>query len=264
MDLTKKQKKTIRSEEMFKLEIGNSLKEEFKQRNLNNKFGVFSFLNQPFVIWILSALLFTLFPFLYSEYSKDKMRDVQIQKIDLELSYRLRSINISDSVFSPYIIYNKLLRFRLGPNLFEEFKERRSESLIYELYTLSDDSKKLELAKAFRATVFIPELADSLLLNELVSDSIYVTYDPNKLNIFQNMLIYEIFNPKYVTYWATPGGAVGKYKPPESISVIDYLSSFKDGVAAIDTVKIPYKTKLESALSDINIPRWRNIALGLD
>lgn len=171
---------------------------------------IWDFFNSNLVLWVLSLIALNLIPLFYAKYSEclkqKSFRIEQMQKLDQEIEGRIYQLyekierNI-DSIngISKDEIKNLLWDFKLSPlnsqqgfyNVYPEFRNRNSISLIIELLGLCDNKNE---SKKIR------EVSDKLLSNKHILDIENFNDKDTILNYINNELRIErwnIFWPKY-------------------------------------------------------------------
>lgn len=155
---------------------------------MKNKIWIF--LNSKLGLWLLSSIVLSGLTFSYSivenMFHNNNARNEEIRKIDLELQNRLyvfgraltrnqdkemrkKIADIVGSLASPdksnYPIY-----------VFEEYKNRTTQSLIWELHSLVEDSEKKKIREA---AIVTRGMIDILEMNSLIGTSEF-SYDNEK------------------------------------------------------------------------------------
>lgn len=126
-------------------------------------------LNTGFFLWLLSAVLITWLPGHFAAQQAQRATQNRIQRLDLEVAYRLHAFNQRATSDSIEALARHLANFRHGPGLFLEFRETNSEALMVELRELVPPRERPELQRAFRAAVYLPLLVDSTLRKEVAT-----------------------------------------------------------------------------------------------
>src|SRR5262245_16120871 len=123
--------------------------------------ALWGFLNSGLGIWLLATIFVSFIPSRLADQQAKRERRERIQRLDLEIAYRLRTFNRKAASGSFDAFPRYFDEFRHGPNLLPEFKDTPSEALILDLRRLVPASQREELYTAFRAGADLPELADS-------------------------------------------------------------------------------------------------------
>jgi hypothetical protein len=160
-ELNEMERRRIQLEEEYRHEARTALAVQKKP------FG--QFFGSPLGLWVLSALLLTALPFVYtsvvSHQERERLRRQTVDKLDLELAYRVRLLI---QVSSKHVSEGTSLKDRLdllggaiappsvgiqGTFIFPEFKERSLVSLVSELYIIVDDRDKSQVQQALVAAL---------------------------------------------------------------------------------------------------------------
>lgn len=154
--LTPEEKNKIIEEETFRNEVRNSLNSSKKD---NTKF---QFLNSPFGLWILSTVFIGLITFgynKYTEYSKAKeLKAKTINDLAFEIGYRFQPIDLMKEKEEIITYINRLDLYpdrsdSVGgfPYSREEFKNRTTESIIWDFKTLTNQQPLINVYRQLKA-----------------------------------------------------------------------------------------------------------------
>lgn len=126
---------------------------------------VWSFLNSNFGIWFLSSIVLSALTFSYSSYENYQERVTaqagKILKLDIEISNRLDILShaLLNRKSDPKKMQIALLSMAnpgqatYPVHVYEEYKNRTTQSLFWELYSLSEDKSKNELKFAAQTSM---------------------------------------------------------------------------------------------------------------
>lgn len=155
--VTEDRKALIQQEEIYREEVR---KELLSQRSCTSRRSRFwKFLNSTFGIWFLSTCVIGAATFGFTEIiniqkvKRDKM--AIIQKLDTEISARLRAFNLKKKkviTADMLLILEVPDKSDFPSNVFPEYKLRTFRSLIYELHGLVPDNEKQEIERVLGAT----------------------------------------------------------------------------------------------------------------
>lgn len=126
---------------MKKEETYKNKTNEYPKKNTKFKY-VWSFLGEPFSLWILSSLFLGLITFMYTQWDNEKKQQIQesilLSKVRLEILYRTSAaqkiIDFSDKEDIMKYGVDILLKPPLdsGTYVFVEYKERSLKSILWE------------------------------------------------------------------------------------------------------------------------------------
>ncbi|MCS3799007.1 hypothetical protein [Niastella sp. OAS944] len=155
--MTEAEKTKIKEEEIYREEI---------RKNISKKGGFVSFINAPLFLWFLSVVVIGLISFLYNDYvqeQKDNIETIEkINKLDFEIENRISQfwfnlepyIGKSTSPLNRLITFSNLVNLdtlktfwkafkneptqnpKLSQEIYEEYKNRSTPSLMFELTAL--------------------------------------------------------------------------------------------------------------------------------
>lgn len=185
--MNEEEKKRIQEEEFFRHEVRKSLE---KKTTLSWRSRIWSFLNSSFGLWLLSTVFVGIMVNFYTKFQEEsiaKAKNQELQrKLETEISSRLTEFKFMIQV--PFPKKRHVIKTIVGVteekgrfsedmfNIFPEFYERSTESLIYEVEQLQVDTRSIKELKEARKTLrtivkyasTINELSDSSKPDELV------------------------------------------------------------------------------------------------
>ncbi len=196
-------------------------------------FNIWSFLNKPFTIWILSSVTISLVSFLYQKNEERQRQEFQrkatIEALDLEISSRLKFffINRENKILidEALLILESPSQFDFPTGVYQKYEERNLRSLILELRSLVSEEEKNELEKPIHSTYELAEIY--LLFNKTYRNKPTVELKYKILNNLNEQLILN-FN---LDRWKTPTSI--HFPDLQKITGDNYLQKALDEFSAI-------------------------------
>lgn len=176
--ITEEDKKRIKSEEIFRAEIKESLKKS-EDKSIGKR--SWKLVNSPFGLWLLSTVVVGLIVYFYND---NKLKAeisannaATLQRLNTETAHRLQKFRLALVQQDPAKLYyqDADLAYMIDGTLvddgspspqkpifiFPEFKDRTMNSLLYEMERLKDDKKKALSIKAARG--ILKDIKEELL-----------------------------------------------------------------------------------------------------
>ena len=147
--LSEQEKNRIRAEEIFRLEVRESLEDKSNQHKSK---AFWKLINSPFVLFLFSAIIISYLPSYYAKrqvQEKTKVENAKFSnKLDLEISARLNRYHIlvvnpicMNDIFEAYKILNTY-------TVFPEFRAHSLKSLLWQLENVVPENQKAFIAHA--------------------------------------------------------------------------------------------------------------------
>jgi hypothetical protein len=93
--LPRQEKKRIREEEIFRIEVQRELASRSSQKSLTS--GLWKFVNSAFVLWLLSSIFLSIvswgFARWYAKLELDRQREETVKRLDIEIASRFESVD---------------------------------------------------------------------------------------------------------------------------------------------------------------------------